>query len=511
MSQQEYKPFQAENDQTEAKLLSPESKSFDTRNNTLLLRVSKDSVDLSDIRKTADQNGFDEKNELHITVLGFKNGGEIKKILSKLPAEEQQKKIAEIQVLIESTDWSFAPEKSKYHISKEYKTQDPKNKGVEISEMRESYIQKVHMQAMKGFYGKLNNILGSNLESPPPHITLFTSGSDREKAKVGIGINSEAELAQLNPELISETTPEKSAESERLWNVKTLEEVKDILPSRFHPEKKWMATHYKIEHPNGTSEEVEAEKTLLKIKSKDGTEIEVPAFAAEHITSLHLQGGEAGSNLESSSLESSFQVVAEHLPQEIPFEGEKAAFEIDVEQNTGTEGVSSQREMREKGIMTEEDAKILSEAKGEVYRLNIEGNDEEKKAFVDECNGKLTGNVNLGIRGGAITPFFTAEKQPTTKMFLVVGKEQDPDGSQHNRVWTMTPGRYMDNLPTANMFIGRVNLEGISEGASVADLWDKVKNGVKLSSAETALVDAQRKAQECWWEGGFIAPPEKKA
>jgi len=32
----------------------------------------------------------------------------------------------------------------------------------------------------------------------------------------------------------------------------------------------------------------------------------------------------------------------------------------------------------------------------------------------------------------------------------------------------------------------------------------------KLSAQEMALVDAQKKAQECWWNGGFIAPQEKK-
>ena len=295
----------------------------------------------------------------------------------------------------------------------------------------------------------------------------------------------------------SKGSPATRIESGNQWSIEVLEAVQDIQPSQFHPEKKWMVTHFKVERADGTTEEVESTKIILKIKNKDGVEIEVPAFAVHHIMSLHLKGGEAGSVIE-GSLESSFGVVAEHLPREIPFKGESAAFEVDAKQNTGTEGVSSQKEMMEKSVATKEDLETLATAKDEVFRLNIEGTDEEKKKFVDEFNAKLSGNVKLGIRGGAITPFFTTERQQTSKMFLVVGKEKDPDSSEHNRVWTMAPGRYMDKLPTDRAF------------TTVADLWKKIKSGEKLSSEEVALIDTQKKAQECWWNGGFIVPAEKK-
>ena len=292
--------------------------------------------------------------------------------------------------------------------------------------------------------------------------------------------------------------PEATAEAqEPNWGVEVLEDVKDIQPSKFHPEKKWMATHFKIEKPDGTSEEVESTKNILEIASKDGTKIEVPAFAVNHIMSLHLKGQEAGSTME-GSLEDSFGVVAEHLPEKLPFQGEAAAMEIDVGQNTGTEGVSSQNEMLEKGVATKEDLEALKTAKDEVFKLNVEGKDEEKQKFVADFNTKLSGKVKLGIRGGSITPFFTADRQPTSKMFLVVGKEKDPNGSEHNRVWTMAPGRYMDKLPTDRKFAG------------VSELWKKMHEGQDITAEEEGLIREQQKAQECWWKGGFIAPPEKK-
>ncbi|MBI2644950.1 hypothetical protein HYW94_02120 [Candidatus Uhrbacteria bacterium] len=325
------------------------------------------------------------------------------------------------------------------------------------------------------------------------------------------------ETQQSHDDAAKIEVPKRKTQSERReedkkepWSVEVLDNVKDIAPSKFHPERTWMATHFNVDRSDGTSEEVESTKIMLKIKNENGSEIEVPAFAVHHIMSLHLKGEEAGSTLESGSLESSFRVVAKHLPKELPFKGDAAAFEMDAEQSTGTEGVTSQREMLEKGIATKEDLEKLASAKDEVFRLNIGGTDEEKKVFIDTFNAGMHGNVKLGIRGGAITPFFTAERQPTTKMFLVVGKEKDPDGSEHNRVWTMTPGRSMDRLPTDGKFIGQSDTEGISTGTTVADLWKKANTGEKLSSAEIALIDEQKKSQECWWNGGFIVAPEKK-
>jgi len=287
--------------------------------------------------------------------------------------------------------------------------------------------------------------------------------------------------------------------------------IKNIEPSKFHPEKKWMATHFKVEKPDGTTEEVESQRVALKITGKDGTVVEVPAFAAHHIMSLHLKGEEAGSTMETGSLESSFKLIAQRMPDRLPFKKDSAAFEMEVGQPTGTEGVTSQKEMVEKGIVTQEDIDLLNTAKEEVFRLNIEGTEDEKKKYIEEFNAKMAGrNVKLGLRAGAVAPFFSADRQPTTRMFMVVGNEKDEDGSEHKRVWTMTPGRFMDRLPSDNRFIGRTASEGVPEGTTVSSIWKKLHNGEKLSDGESTLLEEQRKAQECWWDGGFIVPPEKK-
>ena len=187
----------------EKSFVTPEKKFFNDGKNTLLLGVGKDAVDLSAIQEMADKNGFEQKGEFHITVLGFKNGGEVKKVLKALPEAERQNALAQIKSLVEDTDWSFVFEPQRYHISKEYVSPDPKNKDAELRERRESYIQMVNLPGMKIFYDKLNAILGTNLEAPPAHMTLYTRGDDDEKSKMGIGINTQEEFLKMNPELIS--------------------------------------------------------------------------------------------------------------------------------------------------------------------------------------------------------------------------------------------------------------------------------------------------------------------
>ena len=124
----------------EKSFVTPEKKFFNDGKNTLLLGVGKDAVDLSAIQEMADKNGFEQKGEFHITVLGFKNGGEVKKVLKALPEAERQNALAQIKSLVEDTDWSFVFEPQRYHISKEYVSPDPKNKDAELRERRESYI-----------------------------------------------------------------------------------------------------------------------------------------------------------------------------------------------------------------------------------------------------------------------------------------------------------------------------------------------------------------------------------
>ena len=184
----------------EKNFLKPKGASFDENTGTLLLTIIDEwSVDVSAVQEAARKNGLTRKDEFHITVLDFKNGAEVKKALQRLPEDTRQHALSQIKTLIDGTDWSFAFEPQKYHISKVYAARGPAHKGAEARERRESYIQMVSVPGMKIFYHKLNSILGTTLEAPPAHITLYTGGDDKERAKMGIGIHSQEEFLKLNP------------------------------------------------------------------------------------------------------------------------------------------------------------------------------------------------------------------------------------------------------------------------------------------------------------------------
>jgi len=185
----------------ETKQFSPEKVTFDEKNFTLLLDLDKAAFELEKIQPQADATGLTQKDEFHITAIGFKGGAEIKKSLKALDETARQEKIQQIQSLISSTDWHYTIEPQQLHIAKDYPT-DPK-KPEDPPEHRESFIQLVNVPAMESFYSQLNGLLGTAIEAPPSHITLFTGGNKPESAKQGIGINTPADLEKLNPKPIN--------------------------------------------------------------------------------------------------------------------------------------------------------------------------------------------------------------------------------------------------------------------------------------------------------------------
>lgn len=52
------------------------------------------------------------------------------------------------------------------------------------------------------FCQRLNEILGTNLEAPPAHVTLYTGGTNPATSRTGIGIDTSAALKELHPEPI---------------------------------------------------------------------------------------------------------------------------------------------------------------------------------------------------------------------------------------------------------------------------------------------------------------------
>jgi hypothetical protein len=159
---------------------------FDAKKMTLLLGLS-ESVDPSTAEKLK-ANAFDPKEELHVTILGFKNGGKIAKALKALPEDERQARVDAITAAAQDTEWSVSPTGELYGIEKQYDGED---------EPRRSVVELVDCPQVTGFYDTVTSAVpGVELEVPPTHVTLGTQGNPQ-----GIGLNSPDELSQLGHRL----------------------------------------------------------------------------------------------------------------------------------------------------------------------------------------------------------------------------------------------------------------------------------------------------------------------
>ena len=146
-------------------------------NCTLLLPIPVDSVDWQQLDQKAHEHGFARKNELHVTIVGFKNGREIKE---RIQGQEDLK--VQLNELLKTISWDYVLRDEVYEVSKTYPNGD----------VRSTYVQLVSLEGIKEFYQKLSQLLGKNFAVPPMHITLYTKGNP-----MGIGIDSENELNNL--------------------------------------------------------------------------------------------------------------------------------------------------------------------------------------------------------------------------------------------------------------------------------------------------------------------------
>lgn len=162
---------------------------LNNKTSTLLLRIDPELVNTVSLQDIADEKGLSEKDEFHITIIGSKTA----ESLLKLTNIDHKEIIALIDRLLQQFDWSFEFIPKYYFISKKYK---------EYGEARESIVQLIDLPDIKDFYKELNEFLGTSFDAPLPHLTLFTSSTKPENNLRGIGIYSEKQFRELNPEEI---------------------------------------------------------------------------------------------------------------------------------------------------------------------------------------------------------------------------------------------------------------------------------------------------------------------
>src|SRR5579872_3309486 len=81
---------------------------FDEKKMTLLLGLEGQVIDSGLSEKLA-SHGFKPKDELHMTVLGFKDGGKLVKALKAMSETERQTALDTITTAAQNTEWNVTP------------------------------------------------------------------------------------------------------------------------------------------------------------------------------------------------------------------------------------------------------------------------------------------------------------------------------------------------------------------------------------------------------------------
>jgi hypothetical protein len=165
---------------------------------TLLLDIANEDIDVADLVDTAAEYGYEQKDEYHVTLLGFAKGREIKAHLNSLGDEERAKTEQEIENLVNQMEWKIKVLPDRYLISREKEVEYPYGSKQMVEEYRSSIVQMVEIAAAEDFYAKLSELTGLQFDPPPTHITIFAKSSIPGYMKAGIGIDSAEQFAAMN-------------------------------------------------------------------------------------------------------------------------------------------------------------------------------------------------------------------------------------------------------------------------------------------------------------------------
>lgn len=147
---------------------------FDAADGTLLLDLGDSAVIskryINKIRKL----GFDLKPELHVTILGFRQGRLLVELIQQDTSFARQ-----IMELADKVKWSVYPSGLRYILQKE-----------KDNILKQSIVEIVHLKGGADFITGLNTLTGASFYEQVPHVTLATKGDPG-----GIGIYSQEDLS----------------------------------------------------------------------------------------------------------------------------------------------------------------------------------------------------------------------------------------------------------------------------------------------------------------------------
>ena len=175
---------------------------FNPEKITLLLDIDNRFPNMEAKRVQAKELDLISKSEFHLTIIGSDTGEKIGESMSVLEKNERERILNKIYTLAESIKWSITLQNNFFYIEKEYTEEDPNDQGSLIYEKRKSIIQMAEIKGLNEFYKQLNTLLKEWFDEPLPHITLYTTSTREDKRLRGIGIYSQKQLEEMNPQQI---------------------------------------------------------------------------------------------------------------------------------------------------------------------------------------------------------------------------------------------------------------------------------------------------------------------
>jgi hypothetical protein len=166
---------------------------FISEKGVIILSVKKPEIP-EFVRTEATKGNLIEKAESHISIAVTKTARQISEEIEK--NKESDKLKENISSLLNNFSWKYALT-NEYFLHENFYTKEElvKNGYTDLTEhSRRSIVQLVNLPDIELFYKQLNDLLGTSLSVPVPHVTLF-SWSDYEPMMLrGIGISSKNEF-----------------------------------------------------------------------------------------------------------------------------------------------------------------------------------------------------------------------------------------------------------------------------------------------------------------------------
>jgi len=258
---------------------------------------------------------------------------------------------------------------------------------------------------------------------------------------------------------------------------------------------------------------LEPDALVAQLTSARGQRLVLPARSLFHIQEDHLGGGDGSRFAHDLTLGHLLREVTRMLPPEIEFDGREARIEIRSDRLRGGDVIASRSDLVARRILSKTTIGKLDHYKREAFDLNLFGDEAAKARLCAQANETLDGEGASFIeRRLAIVPQFQAPARQTSWVTLAIhrsraGAHLSPTaaggirGQEVGEIRTIYPGRVTEPLPAGPWFFRHYGADRPSRGLAILDAL--AANRPLEKGYQRRAVEAQRRAQDFWWEHGF--------